>query len=168
MNLTFLGGTGTVTGSKYLLEVGATRVLIDCGLYQGYKWLRERNWQPLPLDVPSLDAVILTHAHLDHSGYIPALYKQGFRGKVYCHHATKALCEILLEDCGHIQEEDAKFTAVINSVSTNIHKRYMIAIRQLRVVNYCKALHSMNPLTLKISIFIYNRLGTFWVQAVLF
>jgi len=109
VNITFLGGTETVTGSKYLLETDEARVLIDCGLFQGYKWLRERNWQPLPLDITSLDAVILTHAHLDHSGYVPALFKHGFRGPIYTHHATTALCGILLADSGHIQAEDAKY-----------------------------------------------------------
>ena len=109
MKITFLGGTETVTGSKYLLTTERTRVLIDCGLFQGYKWLRKRNWEPLPLDIDKLDAVLLTHAHLDHSGYIPVLYKQGYRGPVFTHHATKDLCAILLPDSGHIQEEDAKF-----------------------------------------------------------
>ncbi|WP_323844279.1 MBL fold metallo-hydrolase [Microbulbifer magnicolonia] len=109
MKITFLGGTETVTGSKFLLETDNTSVLVDCGLYQGYKWLRERNWQSLPLDIDKLDAVILTHAHLDHSGYIPVLYKRGFRGPIFTHHATKALCQILLADSGHIQEEDAKY-----------------------------------------------------------
>ncbi len=109
MNITFLGGTGTVTGSKYFLETNTTKVLVDCGLYQGYKWLRERNREPLPLDLKSLDAIILTHAHLDHSGFIPALYKQGFRGNIYTHQATISLCSILLPDSGHIQEDDAKF-----------------------------------------------------------
>jgi metallo-beta-lactamase family protein len=109
MRITFLGGTETVTGSKFLLETERSKVLIDCGLYQGYKWLRERNWQPLPLDIDKLDAVLLTHAHLDHSGYIPVLYKHGFRGPVFTHHATKDLCQILLCDSGHIQEEDAKY-----------------------------------------------------------
>ncbi|HBM13005.1 MAG TPA: MBL fold metallo-hydrolase, partial [Rhodospirillaceae bacterium] len=107
MNITFLGGTETVTGSKFLVETGQTRVLVDCGLFQGYKWLRKRNRQPLPLDIASLDAVLLTHAHLDHSGYIPVLYKQGFRGAVYTHHATRELCSILLADSGHLQEEEA-------------------------------------------------------------
>jgi len=109
MRITFLGGAETVTGSKFLLETERSKVLIDCGLYQGYKWLRERNWQPLPLDIDKLDAVLLTHAHLDHSGYIPALYKHGFRGPVFTHHATKDLCQILLADSGHIQEEDTKY-----------------------------------------------------------
>jgi len=111
MKITFLGGTETVTGSKYLLESGASRILVDCGLFQGYKWLRERNWQPLPLDINTLDAVVLTHAHLDHSGYIPALYQQGYRGPVFTHHASAALCGILLPDSGHIQEEDARYYA---------------------------------------------------------
>jgi len=111
MKITFLGGTETVTGSKYLLESGSSRILVDCGLFQGYKWLRERNWQPLPLDIDKLDAVVLTHAHLDHSGYLPVLYQKGYRKPVYTHHATKALCGILLPDSGHIQEEDAKYYA---------------------------------------------------------
>ena len=111
MKITFLGGTETVTGSKYLLESGNSRILVDCGLFQGYKWLRECNWQPLPLDINKLDAVVLTHAHLDHSGYIPALYQQAYRRPVFTHHASKALCDILLPDSGHIQEEDAKYYA---------------------------------------------------------
>jgi len=111
VKVTFLGGTETVTGSKYLLESGSSRVLVDCGLFQGYKWLRERNWQPLPLDIDKLDAVVLTHAHLDHSGYLPVLYKNAYRKPVYTHHATKALCGILLPDSGHIQEEDARYYA---------------------------------------------------------
>ena len=109
MKITFLGGTETVTGSKYLLETANTKVLVDCGLYQGYKWLRERNWQTLPLDIDQLDAIILTHAHLDHSGYIPVLYQRGYRGPVFTHYATRDLCEILLPDSGHIQEEDARY-----------------------------------------------------------
>lgn len=109
MKITFLGGTGTVTGSKYFVETSSTKILVDCGLYQGYKWLRARNREPLPLDLKSIDAIILTHAHLDHSGFIPALYKQGYRGPVYTHEATVSLCSILLPDSGHIQEDDAKF-----------------------------------------------------------
>ena len=109
MKITFLGGAQTVTGSKFLLESSSTRILVDCGLFQGYKWLRERNWQPLPLDIDKLDAVVLTHAHLDHSGYFPVLYRQAYRKPVFTHHATKALCGILLPDSGHIQEEDAKY-----------------------------------------------------------
>ena len=107
MRIQFLGGTGTVTGSKYLLTTGAARILVDCGLFQGFKQLRLRNWAALPFDPSTLDAVVLTHAHLDHSGYLPLLVKAGFRGKIYCSEATQDLCKILLPDSGHLQEEDA-------------------------------------------------------------
>jgi metallo-beta-lactamase family protein len=106
-SITFLGASGTVTGSKYLLHAGGQQVLIDCGLFQGYKQLRLRNWTPLPIAPNQVDAVILTHAHLDHSGYLPLLVKEGFAGHVYCTLGTKDLCKILLPDSGHIQEEDA-------------------------------------------------------------
>lgn len=107
--ITFLGATGTVTGSKYLVEANGVRILVDCGLFQGLKRFRERNWQPPAFDPSTLDAVILTHAHLDHSGYLPALAKQGFTGPVYCTSGTQALCGILLPDSGHLQEEDARY-----------------------------------------------------------
>lgn len=107
MKLTFLGATETVTGSKYLLEDSGKKILIDCGLFQGKKDLRLRNWASLPVNPASIDAVLLTHAHLDHSGYIPKLVKGGFKGPVYCSKATFDLCKILLPDSGHIQEEDA-------------------------------------------------------------
>ncbi len=107
--LQFLGATGTVTGSKYLVTWNGRRMLIDCGLFQGYKQLRQRNWSPLPVDPADLDAVVLTHAHIDHSGYLPLLVKQGFRGPVYSSAATKELCGLLLPDSGHLQEEEAKF-----------------------------------------------------------
>lgn len=107
MKLTFLGATGTVTGSKYLLEDGGKKIMIDCGLFQGRKELRLRNWEELTVNPRDIDALILTHAHLDHSGYIPKLVKAGFKGKIYCSEATFDLCKILLPDSGHIQEEDA-------------------------------------------------------------
>ncbi|HQS59710.1 MAG: MBL fold metallo-hydrolase [Gallionellales bacterium 35-53-114] len=109
MEIIFLGATGTVTGSKYLLSSGSTHVLIDCGLFQGLKSLRLRNWDRLPLDLASLTAVVLTHAHIDHSGYLPLLVKQGFKGKVYCSSATLELCSILLPDSGRLQEEQAEY-----------------------------------------------------------
>src|SRR5437764_866504 len=90
-SLTFLGAAGTVTGSKHLLELGGRRVLVDCGLFQGLKELRVRNWQPLPVDAASIDAVVLTHAHLDHCGYLPRLVAGGFRGRIFCTPATKEL-----------------------------------------------------------------------------
>jgi metallo-beta-lactamase family protein len=108
MKITFLGATGTVTGSKYLVETGSARVLVDCGLFQGAKSLRERNWSPFDVDPKSLDAVVLTHAHIDHSGYLPCLHKAGFRGSVYCTPGTEDLLRILLPDSGHLQEDDAR------------------------------------------------------------
>ena len=109
VTITFLGGAGTVTGSKYLVQHEGQRLLVDCGLFQGYKQLRLRNWNPLPVTPTDVDAVLLTHAHLDHSGYLPLLYRQGFRGRVHATAATCDLCGILLPDSGHIQEEDAAF-----------------------------------------------------------
>lgn len=108
MQLTFLGATNTVTGSKFLLKLDNKTILIDCGLFQGLKELRLRNWVKFPIDPKSIDIVILTHAHIDHSGYLPVLMKNGFRGKVYCSHATKDLCAVLLPDSGFLQEEEAK------------------------------------------------------------
>lgn len=107
MKLSFLGAAQTVTGSKYLAQTNHLSVLIDCGLYQGRKQLRQRNWQPQSFNPADLDAVILTHAHIDHSGYIPLLVKNGFKGKIYSSHGTYDLCRILLPDCGHLEEEDA-------------------------------------------------------------
>jgi metallo-beta-lactamase family protein len=108
MTLTFLGAARTVTGSKYLLEVDGARLLVDCGLFQGLKELRERNWQPLPVEASSIDAVILTHAHLDHCGFLPRLVAEGFTGRVFCTQGTGQLCRIVLPDAGRLQEEDAE------------------------------------------------------------
>ena len=107
-SLTFLGAAGTVTGSKHLLDTGTHRVLVDCGLFQGLKELRERNWQPLPIQPGNIDAVILTHAHLDHCGYLPRLVVDGFKGRVFCTAGTRDLCSLVLPDSAHIQEEDAR------------------------------------------------------------
>lgn len=109
MHITFLGGVGTVTGSKYLLEHGGRRLLVDCGLFQGLKNLRLKNWDTFPVDPASIDAIVLTHAHIDHSGFIPRLAKLGFRGKVHCTAATRDLCALLLPDSGHLQEEEADY-----------------------------------------------------------
>jgi metallo-beta-lactamase family protein len=109
VHLTFLGGVGTVTGSKYLVEAAGERLLVDCGLFQGFKQLRLRNWEPLPVDPQMIDWVILTHAHLDHSGYLPLLVRNGFKGQVLCTAATRDLCSILLPDAGHLEEQDAAF-----------------------------------------------------------
>jgi metallo-beta-lactamase family protein len=108
VKITFLGATETVTGSKYLVQTNAFNVMVDCGLFQGRKDLRLRNWEELPIDPKSIDALILTHAHMDHSGYIPRLVKSGFSGRIYCSSATFDLCKILLTDSGRLQEEDAE------------------------------------------------------------
>lgn len=109
MKIQFLGATGTVTGSKYLIRHEGSTVLVDCGLFQGYKQLRLRNWAPLPVPAGEIDAVILTHGHLDHSGYLPLLMRQGFRGPVYSSAATRDLCRILLPDSGGLLEEEADY-----------------------------------------------------------
>lgn len=109
MQLRFLGGTGTVTGSKTLVEHERRRVLVDCGLFQGLKQLRLRNWSALPIPAGSIDAVVLTHAHIDHSGFLPRLLDLGFRGKVHATRATLELCRLLLTDAGRLQEEEAHY-----------------------------------------------------------
>lgn len=108
MRLTFLGATKTVTGSRFLISLGNKNILVDCGLFQGLKEFRVKNWEKFPIAPYLIDAVILTHAHIDHSGYIPLLIKNGFKGKIYCSSATKELCSILLPDSGYLQEEEAR------------------------------------------------------------
>ncbi len=109
LRLRFLGAAGTVTGSKYLLSNEKQKLLVDCGIFQGLKELRLKNWDRFPIDPKTIDAIVLTHAHLDHSGYIPRLINEGFIGKIFCTHATLALCRILLIDAGHLQEEEAEW-----------------------------------------------------------
>ncbi len=109
MKLHFLGAAGTVTGSRYLLETRGIRILVDCGLFQGLKNLRLRNWAPFPVKPDKISGVILTHAHLDHSGYLPALARDGFDGPVYCSKGTRNLCKILLPDSARLQEQDAEY-----------------------------------------------------------
>jgi metallo-beta-lactamase family protein len=109
--LTFLGAAGTVTGSRHLIEAGGKRLLIDCGLFQGEREIRQRNWETLPVDPASIDWVILTHAHIDHTGYLPKLVSSGFRGPILANAATRELCQLLLRDSAHLQEEDALYAA---------------------------------------------------------
>jgi len=109
MKLRFLGAADTVTGSKFLLANGRTRLLVDCGMFQGVKALRRRNWAPLPFPAASLDGVVLTHAHLDHSGLLPILVREGFAGPIFCTAPTRALVKILLRDAARVMEEDARY-----------------------------------------------------------
>jgi metallo-beta-lactamase family protein len=142
MKIQFLGATGSVTGSKYLLRTGTKSILVDCGLFQGFKQLRLRNWASLPVEPRRIHAVILTHAHLDHSGYLPLLIKHGFSGDVYCSRGTRDLCEILLPDSGHLQEEEARLA---NRLSYSKHHPALplytraeaeLALRSLKVVEF--------------------------------
>lgn len=109
--ITFLGAAGTVTGSKYLVETSGKRLLVDCGLFEGSRELRQRNWERLPIDPASIDWVLLTHAHIDHTGYLPRLVRDGFHGPIFANPATADLCGYLLPDSAHLQEEDARYAA---------------------------------------------------------
>lgn len=147
MHLQFLGATGTVTGSKYLVTSGRAKILVDCGLFQGFKQLRLRNWADLPVAPSAIDAVVLTHAHLDHSGYIPLLVKNGFKGKIFCSDATLDLCRILLPDSGHLLEEEAGYA---NRHAYSKHKPALPlyteedaeqALESFVPVKFCKRFH---------------------------
>uniref|UniRef100_UPI0040491D7A MBL fold metallo-hydrolase n=1 Tax=Fulvivirga sp. TaxID=1931237 RepID=UPI0040491D7A len=109
VRIKFLGAAQSVTGSKYLLEIGDYKLMVDCGMFQGPKELRLRNWSKLPVEEETIDAVILTHAHIDHSGYLPKLVKNGFKGPIYCTEATEGLLKIMLLDAAKLQEEEAEF-----------------------------------------------------------
>ncbi len=108
-SISFWGGVGTVTGSKYLVETEKARVLVDCGMFQGLRELRERNWQEPPFDPRALTAILITHAHIDHTGFLPRLVRQGYHGPIYCSRGTADLLKILLPDAGRLQEEDADY-----------------------------------------------------------
>lgn len=125
MKITFFGAVGTVTGSKYLVEHENTKILVDCGLLQGTRNLTKHNWDSFPIDPKEIDALVLTHAHMDHTGYIPALVKKGFRGKIYCSRATYELCAILLVDSGFLQEEQAKRINYHNRNRSHNHNNHI-------------------------------------------
>ena len=108
-SLTFLGAAGTVTGAKFLLEADGARVLLECGMFQGLRELRARNWQPPPFDARSLQAILLSHAHIDHSGYLPRVVREGFEGPIFCSPGTADLLNVMLPDAAHLQEEEAEF-----------------------------------------------------------
>lgn len=140
MRITFLGAVGTVTGSKYLLDTGRHRILVDCGLFQGYKQLRLRNWSPLPTDLNNIDAVVLTHAHIDHSGYLPLLVRHGFKGHVFSTRATRDLCGILLPDSGHLEEQAA------SSANRHDYSKHHPALPLFTEADARKALTRLKPL----------------------
>ena len=140
--LTCLGGAGTVTGSKHLLTDGARRILVDCGLFQGLKNLRELNWQHLDVDPASIDAVVLTHAHLDHCGYLPRLMLDGFRGKVFCTPATHELARLILLDSAWLQEKDAEYA------NRKGFSRHRPALPLYRVVDAERVLDRFEPVPL--------------------
>ncbi|MDX2110729.1 MAG: MBL fold metallo-hydrolase [Verrucomicrobiota bacterium] len=116
--LTFLGAAGTVTGSRHFLELNGRKLLIDCGLFQGKKAIRQKNWEPFPIAPSTIDSILLTHAHIDHTGFLPRLVREGFGGKIISTHATADLCKYLLPDTGHLQEEEAKYA---NKKGTSKH-----------------------------------------------
>jgi metallo-beta-lactamase family protein len=139
VDITFLGAAGTVTGSKYLLESAGQRILVDCGLFQGVKTLRLKNWDSFPVDAASISAVVLTHAHIDHTGYLPLLTKQGFRGPIFCSAATRDLCEVLLPDTAHLQEQDAQFA------NRHGYSKHHPAQPLYTIVYAARALRQMQP-----------------------
>lgn len=149
VQITFLGAAGTVTGSKFLVQHDGQRLLVDCGLFQGYKQLRLRNRTPLPFEPNHLQAVVLTHAHLDHSGYLPLLVKEGFKGSAWCTPGTRDLCQILLPDSGHLQEEDAAFA---NRHGFSKHSPALPlyteddAVRSLKHLKTVPPLHEFEPI----------------------
>ena len=138
--LTFLGAARTVTGSKYLLDTDGRKILIDCGLFQGLKELRLRNWEPLPFDPADLSAVVLTHAHLDHTGYLPRLVAEGYRGRVFCAPGTADLCKLVLPDSARIQEEDAR------SANRHSYSKHHPALPLYRESDAYRALSQLQPL----------------------
>jgi len=137
--LTFLGAARTVTGSKYLLEVGGRKILVDCGLFQGLKELRLRNWEPLPVDPTELAAVVLTHAHLDHTGYLPRLVSDGYRGRVFCTAGTADLCRLVLPDSARLQEEDAR------SANKHSYSKHHPALPLYRESDAFRAISQLQP-----------------------
>jgi metallo-beta-lactamase family protein len=146
--ITFLGAAGTVTGSKYLIEAEGKKLLVDCGLFEGSKELKQRNWDKLTIDPSSLDWVLLTHAHIDHTGYLPRLVRGGYRGPIYSNAATHELCAVLLPDSAHLQEEDAQYAAKKNYSS---HKPplplYTVAEAQATLTQF-REIPSNDPFTI--------------------
>jgi metallo-beta-lactamase family protein len=139
IRLTFFGAARTVTGSKYLVESNGARIMVDAGLFQGLKELRERNWRDLPVPASSIEAIVLTHAHLDHCGYLPRLVAQGFRGRVFCTQGTQDLCKIVLPDAGRLQEEDA------DQANRHHYTKHAPALPLYREVDALRACSQLQP-----------------------
>lgn len=148
MKITFLGGVEGVTGSKYLIENEGTKLLVDCGLFQGEKEITQRNWDVLPLDPATVDAVVLTHAHIDHTGYIPVFVKKGFKGPIYCSKATYELCKIMLVDSGFIQEERAKRANDKSSSKDDLEKPLYTQIDAQNSLQYFHPVEYDTPITI--------------------
>jgi metallo-beta-lactamase family protein len=146
--ITFLGAAGTVTGSKYLIEAGGKRLLVDCGLFEGSKELKQRNWDPPPIDPSSIDWVLLTHAHIDHTGYLPKLVAAGFRGPIYANAATHELCMLLLPDSAHLQEEDAKYATKKNYTTHNPPMPLYTVAQATAALAQFKEIPSNDPFTI--------------------
>jgi metallo-beta-lactamase family protein len=153
--LTFLGAAGTVTGSRFLVDVEGKKLLVDCGLFQGLKKYRLKNWDPFPVAPSEIDRVLLTHAHIDHSGYLPRLCKEGFAGKIHCTHATADLCDIMLRDSGYLQEEDAywankrKFSKHAPALPLYTVADAEQALTQFEPVNYGEDVYPADGLRIK-------------------
>jgi len=142
----FLGATGTVTGSRFLLDTPQARVLVDCGLFQGLKSLRLRNWAAFPVTPSTIDVVVLTHAHVDHSGYLPRLLRDGFRGPIYATPGTHVLCRIVLPDSGHLQEEDASYA------NRKGFSKYTPALPLYTEEDACRALENFSEVSFHASV----------------
>jgi metallo-beta-lactamase family protein len=154
-DLTFLGAARTVTGSKYLLEHGGKQVLVDCGLFQGLKELRLRNWAEFPIPPREIDAVVLTHAHLDHVGYLPRLRSGGYKGRVFCTAGTQDLCRLVLPDSGRIQEEDARqanrhgYSKHHPALPLYTESDALAAVTQLQPIGYHRAIEIVPGITIE-------------------
>jgi metallo-beta-lactamase family protein len=149
MKITFLGAVEEVTGSKYFIENKATKILVDCGLFQGNENINNRNWEPFPIEPGSIEAIIVTHAHIDHTGYIPRLVKDGFKGKIYCSKATFALSSILLVDSGLLQEENARKAHDPNVVPLYTQKDAENSLKYFEPIDYDKRVN-IGSLTFKL------------------
>jgi len=152
VKITFIGATRTVTGSRFLIDYQHQKILIDCGLYQGPKELRDLNWQPMPY-AKEIRAVLLTHAHIDHSGALPLLVKSGFRGPIFCSEATRDLTEVLLMDAAYLQQEDA------NYANRTLHSKHQPAEPLFTTEHARQAIRQLRPLPFYQSQNLFDGLG---------